>query len=145
MPLHFNQVILAGSLTRDPEIRFVANEKALASFGMAVNHRWKTQDGEQKEDTLFVDVEAWGRQGELAGQYCAKGRNVQIVGRLKLELWDDKVSGHKRSKIKVVADRVYFLGDAKPDSAAGDKSAAPAARQESRPQATAPGDDEPPF
>ena len=106
MSFSYNRVMLAGNLTRDPQVRFFANERAVADFGLAINRKYKTNDGQMKEETTFVDVEAWGRTAELVGQYLTKGRGCFIEGRLKLDSWDDKESGQKRSKLKIVADSV---------------------------------------
>ncbi len=158
MALNYNRVLLAGNLTRDPQVRFFANERAVANFGLAVNRRFKAADGTQQEETTFVDVEAWGRTAELVGQYLTKGRGAFIEGRLKLDSWDDK-DGQKRQKLKVVADTVQFLdaprkpGDpaGQPAGDAGDYAGAPpASSAQSAPAraASAPppaGDDEPPF
>ena len=109
MALMLNTVQVAGNLTRDPQVRFFANEKAVADFGLAINRKYRGGDGEMKEETTFVDVECWGRQAELCGQYLTKGRNCLVEGSLKLESWEDK-QGNKRSKIKISAQRVHFLG-----------------------------------
>jgi single-strand DNA-binding protein len=106
----YNKVLLMGNLTRDPEVKYTPKGTALANLGLAVNRRWTTETGEQKEEVTFVDVEVWGRQAETAGQYLAKGRPVFVEGRLKLDSWEDKESGQKRNKLKVVAERVQFLG-----------------------------------
>ena len=118
MSLNLNRVTVAGNLTRDPEVRFLANEKAVANFGLAINHRYKTKEGERKEDTTFVDIEAGGRTAELVGQYLTKGRACYVEGRLKLDQWEDR-DGTKRSKLKVVADTVQFLGEPKGNDPAG--------------------------
>jgi len=132
-----NKTILAGHLTRDPQVRFITNEKAVANFGIAINHRYKGSDGQMKEDVTFVDIEAWGKTAELVGQYLAKGRACFIEGRLKLDSWDDK-DGQKRQKLKVVADSVQFL-----DSGKRDDAAPPRQQQATN---TAPvADDEPPL
>ena len=155
MALNLNRVILAGNLTRDPQVRFLANEKAVAQFGLAINRRFKDANGQQKDETTFVDVEAWGRTAELVGQYLTKGRGCFIEGRLKLDSWDDKETGQKRSKILVVADNVQFT-DAKGDGAPrartggdeGENDAAevrPAPARPAAPAAASAGDDEPPF
>src|SRR5690242_4041623 len=109
MALQLNRVLLAGNLTRDPQVRFFANERAVADFGLAINRRYKTADGQMKEEVTFVDVEAWGRTAELVGQYLTKGRACFVEGRLRLDSWEDKKDGQKRSKLKVVADNVQFL------------------------------------
>jgi single-strand DNA-binding protein len=106
----YNKVLLMGNLTRDPEVRYTPKGTALANLGLAVNRVWTTESGEQKEEVTFVDIEVWGRQAETAGQYLAKGRPVFVEGRLKLDSWEDKESGQKRNKLKVVAERVQFLG-----------------------------------
>lgn len=148
MSLNLNRVTVAGNLTRDPETKFLANSKAVASFGLAINRRWKDNDGQPKEETTFVDIEAWGRTAELCGQYLAKGRNVYIEGRLKLESWDDRNTGQKRSKLKIVADAVQFIGGKSDGESAGAPAQASTSAAPRRP-AAAPaqpaGDDEPPF
>jgi single-strand DNA-binding protein len=107
MSATINRVFLAGHLTRNPEVKFLANEKAVANFGLAINHRWKNADGTPREEVVFVDVEAWGRTGELVGQYLTKGSSCIIEGRLKLDTWEK--DGQKHSKLKVQADNVQFL------------------------------------
>lgn len=150
---NINRVFIAGNLTRDPQVRFLANEQAVANFGVAINRRYKGSDGAMKEETTFVDVEAWGRQAELVGQYLTKGRGCLIEGRLKLDSWEDK-EGKKQSKLRVVADNVQFLdsrprqggGDAPAgDEPAGDTAAPPPARPSRPAPSAAPADDEPPF
>lgn len=117
MSLNLNTVMLAGHLTRDPQRRSLANERTVVSFSLAINRRFKGADGEVKEDSTFVDCEAWGRTAELVGQYLAKGSACYLEGRLKLDSWEDK-DGGKRSRLKVVADNVQFLG--KPKAKAGE-------------------------
>jgi single-strand DNA-binding protein len=106
----YNKVLLMGNLTRDPEVRYTPKGTAFATIGLAVNRVWTTETGEQKEEVTFVDIDVWGRQAETAGQYLAKGRPVFVEGRLKLDQWDDKQTGQKRNKLKVVAERIQFLG-----------------------------------
>ena len=106
----YNKVLLMGNLTRDPEVKYTPKGTALANLGLAVNRVWTTESGEQKEEVTFIDIEVWGRQAETAGQYLSKGRPVFVEGRLKLDSWEDKESGQKRNKLKVVAERVQFLG-----------------------------------
>lgn len=139
MAVAFNKVLLAGHLTRDPEVKFLSDERAVASFGIAINHRYKGSDGQAKEEATFVDIEAWGRTAELVGQCLTKGRACLIEGRLKLDQWEDK-EGQKRSKLKVVADGVQFLDSGKGERA---ESAAPAPSP-SRPVSGG-ASDEPPF
>jgi len=111
--LNLNSVALAGHLTRDPEVRVIGADRSVASFAVAINRRYKGQDGELKEEATFVDCEAWGRTAEIIGQYLTKGSPVYIEGRLRLDTWQDK-DGQKRSRLKVVADNVQFLGSKRP-------------------------------
>ncbi|MFG0246213.1 MAG: single-stranded DNA-binding protein [Phycisphaerales bacterium JB052] len=105
----FNKVLLMGNLTRDVEIRHTSSNTAVGNFGIAVNRRYKTQSGEQREDVTFVDCEAWGRTAEVMAQYLGKGRSVFIEGRLKLDQWEDKNGGGKRSKLSVVVENFQFV------------------------------------
>lgn len=104
---NLNQVNLIGHMTRDVEIRHTPSS-AVANFGLAVTHKWKSSGGEQKEDTLFIDCEAWGRSAETLAQYTKKGDPIFLNGRLKLDQWEDK-DGGKRSKIKMVVEGFQFL------------------------------------
>lgn len=105
----FNKVILVGNMTRDPELRFTPKGMAVAKFGLAVNRTWRTEAGEQKEEVTFVDIDAWGRTAENLGQYKRKGDPLLVEGRLKLDQWDDKQTGQKRSKLGVVAETITYL------------------------------------
>lgn len=108
---NLNKVYLMGRLTRDPELRYTPKGTAVADLGMAINrYRGGGDGGERTEETTFVDVTLWGRQAELANQYLAKGREVFIEGRLQLDSWEDKASGQKRSKLKVVGEAMQFIG-----------------------------------
>ena len=138
--MNVNRVFLAGNLTRDVAVRFLAGDKAVGEFGLAVNRKWKDGGGEQKEEVTFVDVEVWGKTAELCAQYLAKGRGCFIEGRLKLDSWEDKKDGSKRSKLRVVADNVQFVGG-KPERA---DAPAPSPARPSAP-AAASGDEDPPF
>lgn len=106
----FNKVILMGNLTRDPELRYTPKGTPIAKIGLAVNRVWRSEAGEQREEVTFVDVDIFGRTAENVGQYMRKGRPIMVEGRLKLDQWDDKNTGQKRSKLGVVADTVQFLG-----------------------------------
>ncbi|MGB0581587.1 MAG: single-stranded DNA-binding protein [Limisphaerales bacterium] len=106
----FNKVILMGNLTRDPELRYTPNGKPIAKLGLAVNRTWRTEQGDQREEVTFVDVDVFGRTAENVGQYMRKGRPILIEGRLKLDQWEDRNTGQKRSKMGVVAETVQFLG-----------------------------------
>jgi len=105
-----NKVILIGNLTRDPEVRYTPKGNAVAELGLAINRFFTQDNGEKREETTFVDVTLWGRQAELAQQYLQKGRPVYIEGRLQLDSWEDKQSGQKRSKLRVVGEVMQFLG-----------------------------------
>jgi single-strand DNA-binding protein len=107
---NFNKVILAGNLTRDPELRYTPKGMAIAKIGLAINRTWKNEAGETKEEVTFVDVDAFGRTAENIGQYFKKGRPILIEGRLKLDQWDDKQTGQKRSRLGVVLEGFQFLG-----------------------------------
>lgn len=142
MSANFNQVTLAGNLTRDPEIKTLRNG-AVGSFGLAINRKWNDRDGNQNEETTFVDVECWGRTAELVGQYLTKGRSCLVSGRLKLDQWEAD-DGSKRSKLKVVADSVQFLDSrAHASSGSGSRDEEPA-NYRPEPAPVNP-DDEPPF
>ncbi|MDQ3624129.1 MAG: single-stranded DNA-binding protein [Verrucomicrobiota bacterium] len=107
---NLNKVMLIGNLTRDPEIKYTPKGTAVSQIGLAVNRVYSNDAGEKVEETTFVDVELWGRQAEIAGEYLKKGRPVFIEGRLKLDSWDDKQTGQKRSKLKVVGEGLQLLG-----------------------------------
>lgn len=106
-----NKVILIGNLTRDPEVRYLQSGTAVTEVGLAINRQWTDRNSnERKEETTFVDVTLWGRTAEIAGEYLSKGRQVYIEGRLQLDQWDDRETGKKRSKLKVVGETLQFLG-----------------------------------
>lgn len=107
----YNKVILVGNLTRDPEVKYTTGGTAVTEIGLAVNRSWfDKQSNERKEETTFVDVTLWGRQAEVAGEYLSKGRPVLIEGRLQLDTWDDRETGKKRSKLRVVGEAMQMLG-----------------------------------
>jgi single-strand DNA-binding protein len=107
----YNKVILMGNLTRDPELRYTANNTAICKFGLAVNRRFKdSQSGEWKEEPTFVDVTIFGARAEPFARYHTKGKQAFIEGSLRLDTWDDKNGGGKRSKLYVVADTWEFVG-----------------------------------
>ena len=131
----FNKVILVGNLTRDPELRYTPKGTAIAKIGLAVNRVWTNEAGEKKEEVTFVDVDVFGRTAENVGQYMRKGRPILIEGRLRLDQWDDKQTGQKKSKLGVVAETVQFLGS--PGEGGSGGGGAPAARP-ARPVPAAP-------
>ena len=106
---YLNKVFLIGNLTRDPELRVTPKGTAICSFGLAVNRQYRDESGTARDETTFVDIEAWGKQGELVSKYLTKGSPCMVEGRLRLDAWEDKNSGQKRSKLKVVLDNVQFL------------------------------------
>jgi single-strand DNA-binding protein len=108
MAASFNRVILVGNLTRDPELRYTPSGTAVTDIGLAVNDRRKNQAGEWVEETTFVDVTLWGRTAEVASEYLSKGSSALIEGRLKLDTWE--TDGQKRSKLKVIGEKLQLLG-----------------------------------
>ena len=152
----FNRVILLGNLTRDPEVRYTPKGSAVAEVGLAVNRNYTTEGGEKREETTFVDVTLWGRTAEIAGEYLKKGRPVLIEGRLQLDTWDDKQSGQKRSKLKVIGEAMQLLGSRpgsggeSEEAGASGSGSRPAGASRStapppRPAPSEPDDDEIPF
>src|ERR1051325_7299275 len=154
----FNKVIIAGNLTRDPELRYTPKGTAVTKIGLAVNRTWKSETGETKEEVTFVDVDAWGRQAEVIAQYMKKGRPLLVEGRLKLDQWEDKNTRQKQSKLKVVLEGFSFIdsrgGDsggagepARPRPAAPAAAAVPpaSAPEVGEPEATPPEEDDVPF
>jgi len=145
----FNKVILMGNLTRDPEMRYTPSGTAIAKLGLAVNRVWRDTEGQQKEETTFVDVDAFGKQAETLGQYMQKGRPILIEGRLKLDQWEDKNTGQNRSRLGVVLERFTFIGSGagQTDGAGGAQqhSAPPPSQPTEGPPADGPGDDDVPF
>lgn len=133
--MNYNKVQIAGNLTRDPELRYTPKGTAIAKVGMAVNRVWTNEAGEKKEEVTFVDVDIFGRVAENVGQYMRKGSAMFVEGRLKLESWDDKQTGQKKSRLGIVADNVQFIG--------GKKVAGEMAEPSPRP-ATPPADSKPP-
>lgn len=121
-----NKVMLIGRLTRDVQLRFLPSQSAVADFGFAVGRKFKTANGEAKEETCFIDCACFGKSAETLNKYVSKGSLLFIEGRLHFEQWDDKQSGQKRSKLRVIVDQFQFL-DPKPDGAKSD------ARPSSRP------------
>ena len=146
----FNKVILLGNLTRDPEVRYTPKGSAVADLGIAVNRQYTLENGEKREEVTFVDVTFWGRTAEVAGEYLKKGRPVFIEGRLQLDTWDDKQSGQKRSRLKVIGETMQMLGSRGGASDTGEEGDRPA--RSGKPAAppkpagpSEPDDDEIPF
>lgn len=105
-----NKVILIGNVTRDPEMKYTPKGTAICDIGLALNHTYKTDSGEKREEVTFVDVTLWGRTAEVAGEFLKKGRPVYIEGRIQMDTWDDKPTGKKRSKLKITGESLQLLG-----------------------------------
>lgn len=130
---NLNRVLLIGNLTRDPELRVTPKGTAICQFGLAISRSFKDESGQTREEATFVDIEAWGKQGELIAKYCTKGRPLFVEGRLRFDQWEDKTTQQKRSKLKVVLENFQFLG--------GREGGAPGGG----PGVAASGDDEPSY
>ncbi len=134
---NLNKVMLMGNLTRDPEIKYTPKGTAIAAFGIAVNRVFTPSDGgERREEVTFIDLEAWGRTAEVIGEYFKKGRPIFIEGRLKLDQWDDKQTGKKMSKLRVVVESFEFLGSR--EGGGGEGGAPSGERSSAPPQRRAP-------
>ena len=107
---NLNKVMIIGNLTRDPELKYTPKGSAIAEVGVAVNRNYTTDSGEKREETTFVDIVLYGRLAEIAGEYLKKGRSAYFEGRLKLDTWDDKQTGQKRSKMRIVGESLQLLG-----------------------------------
>jgi single-strand DNA-binding protein len=126
---NLNRVLLIGNLTRDPEIRYTPKGTAVADIALAVNRVFTGEDGEKREEVTYVDVVVWSRLAEIAEQYLKKGRPVFIEGRLQLDSWDDKQTGQKRSRLRVVAENLQMLGSRGEGDSSGASGSPPAARR----------------
>lgn len=113
---NLNKVFLMGNLTRDPEVKYLPKGTAICQIGMAVNRTWSNEAGEKQEEVTFIDVEFFGKKAEVIGEYCKKGNPLFVEGRLKLDSWDDKTTGTKKTKLKVVGETFEFLGGKKEES-----------------------------
>ena len=141
-----NKVLLIGNLTRDPELRYTPQGAAVCEFSIAMNRTFSSKTGEKKEEVTFIDIVAWARTAEICGEYLKKGRPVFVEGRLQQDRWEQP-DGQKRSRIKVTAERVQFLGGPAGGGGGGPRGAAPEASEgptEAGPE-PGPGDQEPPF
>ena len=142
---NLNKVLLLGNVTRDPEIRYTPKGSAVCDLGVAVNRAYTTDSGEKREEVTFVDVTLWGRTAEVASEYLKKGRPVFVEGRLQMDTWDDKQTGQKRTRLRVVAENMQLLGGRPQGGGAPD---AGESRQPSAPpkkSASEPDEDEIPF
>ena len=114
-----NKVLLMGNLTRDPELRYTPSGTPVAGFGLAMNRTWRDANGQQVEDTTFVDVSAFGSTADTISRYCRKGRSLFIEGRLKLDTWEDKQTGQRRNKLSVIVENFQFIGPRQDDQGGG--------------------------
>ena len=144
---NLNKVLLLGNVTRDPEVRYTPKGSAVCDLGVAVNRAYTTDSGEKREEVTFVEVTLWGRTAEIAGEYLKKGRPVFVEGRLQMDTWDDKQTGQKRSRLRVVGENMQLLGGRPPACVTaemtGDQRQASAPPKASAP--AAPDEDEIPF
>lgn len=146
----FNKVILLGNLTRDPEVRYTPKGSAVCDLGLAVNRSYTLDSGEKREEVTYVDVVLWSRLAEIAGEYLKKGRPVFIEGRLQMDSWDDKQTGQKRTKLRVIGETMQLLGS-RPASGGGNggdeppRSSKPVAPPKPAATVAEPDDDEIPF
>ncbi len=136
-----------GNLTRDPELRYTPKGTAVAKLGLAVNRTWRNAEGQQQDETTFVDVDAFGKQAETLGQYMQKGRPILVEGRLKLDQWEDKNTGQNRSKLGVILEKFSFVGGGGQTggSANTPQSSAPPPTPDVPPFEDGPSDDDVPF
>ncbi len=134
----FNKVILLGNLTRDPEVRYTPKGSAVCDLGIAVNRQYTLDNGEKREEVTYVDVVLWSRLAEIAGEYLRKGRPVFIEGRLQLDTWDDKQSGQKRSKLRVIGETMQLLGSRPSGTGAPAEAGDEGSRSSEKPSAPPP-------
>ena len=136
-----------GNLTRDPELRYTPKGTAVAKLGLAVNRSWRNAEGQQQDETTFVDVDAFGKQAETLGQYMQKGRPILVEGRLKLDQWEDKNTGQNRSKLGVILEKFSFVGGGSQNGGTTrtPQATAPPPTSEVPPFDDGPSDDDVPF
>jgi len=123
---NLNRVLLIGNLTRDPEVRYTPKGTAVAEMSLAINRYIQTESGEKKEEVTFVDVTLWARLAEISGEYLKKGKPVFVEGRLQFDTWDDKQTGQKRSRLRVIAESMQLLGARDNGSRPADRTQEPA-------------------
>ncbi len=138
MAASFNRVMLLGNVTRDPEIKYTPKGMAVTDLGLAINRVYTNNANEKVEEVTYVDVELWGRTAEIAGEYARKGRPVFIEGRLRIDSWEDKQSGQKRSRLKVVGEALQLLGSREGGGGGGGRPASRESDEESPEPASRP-------
>ena len=139
-----NKVLLMGNLTRDPELRVTPKGTPICQFSLAINRTFKMESGETREEVTYIDIEAWGKQGETIAKYVTKGRPLYVEGRLRLDQWEDKNTKEKRSRMKVVLEQFQFLGDSRGGGGAGGAGGASAASEPGIDQTASPERHSPP-
>ena len=139
-----NKVFLMGNLTRDPELRVTPKGTPICQFSLAINRKFKMESGESREEVIYVDIEAWGKQGETIAKYVTKGRPLFVEGRLRLDQWEDKNTKEKRSRMKVVLEQFEFLGDGRGGGGGAGAGGAPASPEPGVDQTTSPERHSPP-
>ena len=107
---NYNRIVLVGNLTRDPQLKYLPNQTPIVEFGLAVNHKYRTRDGQDREEVMFVDCSCFGKGAEIINQYCQKGKQLLVEGRLKFDTWEDKQGGGKRSKHTVFVENFQLMG-----------------------------------
>ena len=149
---NLNKVMLIGNVTRDPEVNYTRKGTAVAEVGLAISRTFTPEGGEKREETTFVDITFWGRQAEIVGEYAKKGKPIFVEGRLQLDSWEDKTSGQKRTKLRVVGEGLQLLGARPGGGGGGDEGESRPAQNFSKPAAkpapaatSAPEDDDIPF
>jgi len=136
---NFNKVILVGNLTRDPELRVTPQGLSICKLSLAVNRNYRGANGEDQEETTYVDVDAFGKPAEIISKYMGKGRAMLVEGRLKTDAWTSQ-SGEKRSKLKVVLENFQFMGGRSEEGSEGGRSGYSSAPQNHSDEDNAPGD-----
>lgn len=145
MSISLNHTTIAGNLTRDPETKYLANDKVVCKFSLANSHKFKVGD-EQREKVIFLECQAWGRTADVIGKYATKGKPIIVEGRLEMEQWEDKETRAKRSKITLNVERIHFVPDGKRgESARPDEDRAESTTPQTAPSSAVKADDEPPF
>jgi len=149
---NLNKVMLIGNVTRDPEVKYTPKGTAVAEVGLAISRTFTPEGGEKREETTFVDITFWGRQAEIVGEYAKKGKPIFVEGRLQLDSWEDKTSGQKRTKLRVVGEGLQLLGARPGGGGGGDEDESRPAQKFSKPAAkpapaasSGPEDDDIPF
>ena len=142
---NLNKVLLLGNVTRDPEVRYTPKGSAVCDLGVAVNRAYTTDSGEKREEVTFVDVTLWGRTAEVASEYLKKGRPVFVEGRLQMDTWDDKQTGQKRTRLRVVAENMQLLGGRSPGATEATGESRPTSPPPKKSVPSEPDEDEIPF